>query len=88
MHGYLSSWNCLIDRNFTLKVGKLGFMQLKSLMMGRNNDKRTVYQQWVAPEILDSTQVPSSASDIFALGIILIHIILQKEPTSTGAKIS
>ncbi|XP_055345019.1 receptor-type guanylate cyclase gcy-13-like [Paramacrobiotus metropolitanus] len=83
-HGHLSRWVCLIDRHFTLKIGKFGYVALSQSLCGRavekphDNAKKLL---WTAPELLrDAKGHPDKATDIYSTGIILYEIFTLRYP--------
>ncbi|XP_055331239.1 atrial natriuretic peptide receptor 2-like [Paramacrobiotus metropolitanus] len=86
-HGFLTSYSCLLSKNFTLKIAKLAYAQVKSLL----NHKVTVLKFdlgndqeifWTAPEVLRGLSYPNQKCDMYSLGIILNEIFMAEPPYS------
>mgnify|MGYP005853426937 CR=1 FL=1 len=75
IHGDLKAKNILIDKNFRAKVSDFGLSHKK---LRKGGVCGTEY--WMAPELLRGESPNTSASDMYALGIILYEIFSRKDP--------
>lgn len=73
IHGDLKSQNILVDMKFRAKVSDFGLSQKKSL-------GGTGTPFWMAPELLRGEAANSTASDVYALGVILYEVYSRKDP--------
>lgn len=73
IHGDLKSQNILVDQKFRAKVSDFGLSQKKSL-------GGTGTSFWMAPELLRGESANSTASDVYALGVILYEVYSRKDP--------
>ncbi|XP_055355358.1 atrial natriuretic peptide receptor 1-like isoform X2 [Paramacrobiotus metropolitanus] len=81
--GRLMDTSCLIDRNFTLKLGGLGHSVLSNLLekSPTAGDLDTSIQKrcWMPPETATNSKKNwNRATDVFGSGIILYELINQK----------
>jgi serine/threonine protein kinase len=73
IHGDLKSANILVDSKFRAKVADFGLSHKKQdVAMG------TPF--WMAPELLRGESLNTTASDMYAIGIILYELYSRKEP--------
>ena len=75
LHGDLKAKNILIDKNFRAKVSDFGLSHKK---LRKGGVCGTEY--WMAPELLRRESPNTTASDMYALGIILYEIFSRKDP--------
>jgi len=74
IHGDLKSNNILIDAKFSAKVADFG-------LSGKKRKKGiTGTPPWMAPELLRGDSQNTTASDVYAFGIILYEVYARKEP--------
>lgn len=73
IHGDLKAQNVLVDNKFRAKVADFGLTQ-KSFM------GVTGSPYWLAPEVLRGEETNSTASDVYAFGILLYEMLTRKEP--------
>ncbi|XP_055338423.1 atrial natriuretic peptide receptor 1-like [Paramacrobiotus metropolitanus] len=73
-HGNLSSNCCFLDKHFTLKIGETGFTTIKTLITPNN------YK-------VDKNHAEHLHSDLYAVGLILFHIITSDDPFPNPAKV-
>ncbi|XP_055332536.1 atrial natriuretic peptide receptor 1-like [Paramacrobiotus metropolitanus] len=78
-HGSLSSHNCLIDNRFTLNLGSLAYPRLRSALI--NLDCVLTRSTEMPVGFHQAEPLGDPRSDIHAVGLIMAHIILQKEVT-------
>ncbi|GAV08190.1 hypothetical protein RvY_17920 [Ramazzottius varieornatus] len=90
-HGILSSFHCLIDGRFVLKISGYGMPVLVSpnwLVPPTDNmsDKQLYFYLWRAPEHLRERMPPSGSQkgDIYSFAIIVQQILLQSDPFKMG----
>eukprot|EP00977_Amphora_coffeiformis_P007218 scaffold1569_cov171-Amphora_coffeaeformis.AAC.4 len=75
IHGDLKAKNILINKNFQAKVSDFGLSHRK---MRKGGVCGTEY--WMAPELLLRQSPNTTASDMYALGIILYEIYSREDP--------
>ena len=73
IHCDLKAANILVDAKFRAKVSDFGLSQKKQ--MGGTG---TPY--WMAPELLCNESANTSASDVYALGILLFEVYSRRDP--------
>ncbi|CAB9499064.1 activated protein kinase catalytic subunit alpha-1 [Seminavis robusta] len=73
IHGDLKAANILVDQRFHAKVADFGLSQKKA--MGACG---TPY--WMAPELLRGESTNTTASDVYAFGVILAEVYSRKDP--------
>ncbi|XP_055344036.1 atrial natriuretic peptide receptor 1-like [Paramacrobiotus metropolitanus] len=82
-HGHLTGSKCLIDKHFVLKIGEFGCDALKSLLE-KGKIVTTEFLEkdfpWRAPEILKHLSMPNRATDVYAVGVILVEILTSEYP--------
>jgi len=81
VHGDLKSHNVLVDNKFRAKVADFGLSQKKNLGLGIMCAERgpTGTPLWMAPELLAGSG-NTSASDVYAYGILLFEGFSRLEP--------
>ncbi|XP_055344151.1 atrial natriuretic peptide receptor 2-like [Paramacrobiotus metropolitanus] len=83
-HGYLTGSKCLIDKHFILKIGEFGCETLVSLL-ANEHIKTAIHVPvkklyWTAPEMLNYQMMPNRATDVYAVGVILLEILSSDYP--------
>ncbi|XP_055332279.1 atrial natriuretic peptide receptor 1-like [Paramacrobiotus metropolitanus] len=68
-HGSLKIHKCLVDNRFTLKLGSLAFLRLRSSFVNSNNHS----------SVNTTAKIRDFAPDLPAAGLIVGHIVLQNE---------
>jgi serine/threonine protein kinase len=71
IHGDLKAQNVLVDSRFRAKVADFGLSQ-------KRQATGTLY--WMAPELLRGESVNTTASDVYAFGIILCEVYSRQDP--------
>ena len=66
-HGKLKSSNVLVDAGFQAKVTDIGMPP-------------RVHDFWTAPEVINATESPGPASDVFAFGITMCEMLSRASP--------
>jgi len=75
-HCNLNSHNVFLERNFTAKIGNIGFWQARLEVFSSPLGACT---RWTAPEVV-SGSVPKKTSDIYSFGMILLELATQRLP--------
>lgn len=73
VHGDLKAQNVLIDTNFCAKVTDFG-------LSGKRHNGAVGTPYWMSPELLSGESPNSTASDIYAYGMIIYEIYSGREP--------
>lgn len=76
LHGDLKCKNILLDSNYRAKLSDFGLSCSSKLSDG--TPRGTPY--WMAPELLSKESANTTASDIYAFGIILFELYARKNP--------
>jgi hypothetical protein len=75
LHNDLKAANILVDANFRAKVSDFG---LSSKRSARRGPPGTPF--WMAPELLRRRGQPSTATDVYALGVTMSEVFSRGEP--------
>ena len=80
-HRDLKPQNCLVDKNFNIKVADFGF----TCPLGGTSEQgfsttRLGTPQYMAPELWIQNQYQANAADIFACGVILFMMRSKNIP--------
>jgi serine/threonine protein kinase len=79
IHGDLKAANILVDSKFRAKVADFGLTQKKTKLKGGGiGVSGTLY--FMAPELLRQETSNTSASDVYAFGIILYEVFSRRDP--------
>jgi serine/threonine protein kinase len=76
LHRDVKSPNLLVDANYTVKLGDLGFARERREGQSLT---RCGTLAWTAPEILSGRDYTKSA-DVYSLGIVMWEILTRREP--------
>lgn len=77
-HGNLKPENILVDRNQELKLSDIGFSEAIDNLFITNKYTKKISERYISPEIRDG-ELPSSTSDIWSLGVILLELAYGRE---------
>jgi len=83
VHRDIKSLNFLVDRHGTVKLSAFGLskVRLASTVMSTMGDGGVGGSvRWMAPELLDASSQPTTASDIYALGMVFYEILAREVP--------
>lgn len=82
VHGHLTPYNILFDKNFKVKISDLLFNSLKKL--ASFNGEYVGVSQYTAPECLKLSGLvvkkPECSCDVYSFGMILWEIMTEKIP--------
>ncbi|OQV12895.1 Atrial natriuretic peptide receptor 2 [Hypsibius exemplaris] len=93
-HGRLTSFCCIIDKHFVLKISKLGHEHLREIFGVDESQQEGPHKtwknaMWAAPELVASKAYETdSHSDIYALGIILFETFTSLSLSETISLLS
>ncbi|EFX90365.1 hypothetical protein DAPPUDRAFT_39520, partial [Daphnia pulex] len=83
-HGNLKSSNCLLDSNWTLKIGDFGLQELRNAAKDPIKNERDYYFSllWTAPEILRNgpSLIGTPEGDVYSFAIILHEMVCRQGP--------
>lgn len=82
IHGRLSAFNILLDKNYSAKLSLFSIFHYVKLSPLDSECKI-----FVAPEILRGEQ-PSERSDVYAFGVVLVEIDTGETPVMNGRKLA
>lgn len=85
VHGDLKGANVLLDRDSTdarAVICDFGMSKVRSSSRGSTLGGGSGTLQWSAPEVLHAGGHPTTASDIFSLGMTLLEIAIRDHPWS------
>ena len=80
VHGHLTPYNILIDKNKNIVLSDYYFQALRKKMV--YSQEYIMWGQYSAPEILASDRITrfNNHSDIYSLGVIFWEMLAQIEP--------
>lgn len=87
VHGQLTSYNCIIDSRWLLKITNFGIQKLYHLLGEKPKKELLANLLWCAPELLrrsaSHTYIPRTReSDIYSFSIIMSEILMSESPTT------
>lgn len=81
IHGNLSSNNVLIDERHNVRLADYGLSSVVSMCGELFQSYHCGALRWTAPELIDDDdQELGHASDIYAFGCIMLHVLSEKLP--------
>ncbi|KAL6521819.1 hypothetical protein OROGR_018388 [Orobanche gracilis] len=84
VHSNVKSRNIFLDEDFSAKIGNVGL----SRCIGPESKDQQSCQIWnegyLAPECLGRDTIPSTSTDVFAYGVVLLEVLSGKPPMRLG----
>jgi serine/threonine protein kinase len=82
-HGWLNSYNCVIDNRWILKITDFGINKFRESESIKNNEYNINDLLWVAPELLRNEtnfNKGSQEADVYSFAIIMQEVIVRGKP--------
>ncbi|KAJ1280260.1 hypothetical protein BS78_04G217400 [Paspalum vaginatum] len=83
VHGNLKTSNILLDANYECRISDYGLYLLLNAAAAQEMLETSAAQGYKAPELIKMRDA-TRESDIYSLGVVLLELLAQKEPTDEG----
>ena len=84
-HGSLTSFNCVIDNRWVLKITGHGLSAFKKERIAKTENEKFQDLLWTAPELVRMKHIPlggTQKGDVYSFGIVFLEIITRAFPYS------
>ncbi|KAL6587397.1 hypothetical protein OROMI_000375 [Orobanche minor] len=80
VHSNVKSRNIFLDEDFSAKIGNVGLARCIGPESKDQQSGRIWNEGYLAPECLGQGTIPSTSTDVFAYGVVLLEVLSGKPP--------